>query len=78
MRERGQSVIADAAMAPIRGPDGQALAAHGWHDAESIADNGGALYAGIEEVEPGRSLRLWEGWPARTLNTIKLQSEILG
>jgi hypothetical protein len=40
--------IADAVMAPILGPDGQALAAHGWHDTESIADDDGTLYVGIE------------------------------
>jgi hypothetical protein len=42
--------IADAVMAPILGPDGQALAAHGWHDTESIADDDGTLYVGIEGV----------------------------
>ena len=50
MRDRDQSAIADAVMAPILGPDGQALAAHGWHDTESIADDGGTLYVGIETV----------------------------
>jgi hypothetical protein len=42
--------IADAVMAPILGPDGQALAAHGWYDTESIADDGGTFYVGIERV----------------------------
>jgi hypothetical protein len=42
--------IADAVMAPILGPDGQPLAARGWHDTESIADDGGTLYVGIERV----------------------------
>jgi hypothetical protein len=42
--------IADAVMAPIRGPNGQALAARGWHDTESIAQDGGTLYVGIETV----------------------------
>jgi hypothetical protein len=42
--------ILDAVMAPILGPDGQALAAHGWGDTESIADDGGTLYVGIETV----------------------------
>jgi hypothetical protein len=42
--------VADAVMAPILGPDGQALAAHGWHDTESIADDGDTLYVGIERV----------------------------
>ena len=37
-------------MAPIRGPDGQPLAAHGWYDTESIADDDGTLYVGIEGV----------------------------
>jgi hypothetical protein len=44
------SGIADAVMAPMLGPDGQALAAHGWHDTESIAEDGGTLYVGIEGV----------------------------
>jgi hypothetical protein len=39
--------ISEAVMAPILGPDGQALAAHGWHD-ESIADDDDTLYVGIE------------------------------
>ena len=42
--------IAEAVMAPILGPDGQALAAHGWHDTESIAEDGDTLYVGIEGV----------------------------
>ena len=42
--------IADAVMAPIKGPDGQALATRGWHDTESIAQDGGTLYVGIETV----------------------------
>jgi hypothetical protein len=44
------SGITDAVMAPMLGPDGQALAAHGWHDTESIAEDGGTLYVGIEGV----------------------------
>ena len=42
--------IADPVMAPILGPDGQPLAARGWHDTESIAGDGGTLYVGIETV----------------------------
>src|ERR1700675_3145663 len=45
---REHNRIADAVMAPILGPDGQALAAHGWHDTESIVDDDGTLYVGIE------------------------------
>src|SRR5262249_7007279 len=44
------SGIVDAQMAPILGPDGLALAARGWYDTESIAQDGGTLYVGIERV----------------------------
>jgi hypothetical protein len=44
------SGIADAEMAPILGADGQPLAARGWYDTESIAEDGGTLYVGIERV----------------------------
>jgi hypothetical protein len=44
------SGIADAQMAPILGPDGLSLAARGWYDTESIAQDGGTLYLGIERV----------------------------
>jgi hypothetical protein len=56
-------------MAPMLGPDGQALAAHGWYDTESIADDGGTLYVGIERVNQivrfdyGRSGLLARGHP---------------
>ena len=42
--------VSDAMMAPILGPDGQPLADHGWYDTESIAEDGGTLYVGIERV----------------------------
>jgi hypothetical protein len=44
------SGIADAEMAPILGVDGRPLAARGWYDTESIAQDGGTLYVGIERV----------------------------
>jgi hypothetical protein len=44
------SGIAEAVMAPMLGPDGQALAAHWRHAPESIAQDGGTLYVGIEGV----------------------------
>jgi hypothetical protein len=44
------SGIVDAEMAPILGLDGRPLAARGWYDTESIADDGGTLYLGIERV----------------------------
>ncbi len=42
--------IADAEMAPVLGADGKPLAARGWFDTESIAQDGGTLYVGIERV----------------------------
>jgi hypothetical protein len=42
--------VADALMAPILGADGYALAGRGWRDTESIADDDGTLYVGIEGV----------------------------
>jgi len=42
--------IADAEMAPILGADGRPLASRGWYDTESIAEDGGTLYVGIERV----------------------------
>jgi hypothetical protein len=44
------SGIADAVMAPMLGPDGRTLASRGWYDTESIAEDGGTLYVGIERV----------------------------
>jgi hypothetical protein len=46
-RPRG---ISAAVVAPMLGPDGRSLAARGWYDTESIAQDGGALYVGIERV----------------------------
>jgi hypothetical protein len=43
--------VADTEMAPLLGADGSPLAARGWFDAESLEDNGGALYVGLERVE---------------------------
>lgn len=42
--------IADAMMAPILGPDGKPFGSRGWYDAESIAQDGGTLYVGIERA----------------------------
>ena len=42
--------IAEAEMAAMLGPDGRPLAARGWYDTESIAEDGGTLYVGIERV----------------------------
>jgi len=42
--------IADAEMAPILGADGLPLIDRGWFDTESIAEDGGTLYVGIERV----------------------------
>ena len=43
--------IADAEMAPMLGPDGRPLAARGWYDTESLAEDDGTLYVGIERVD---------------------------
>jgi len=42
--------IAEAEMAPVLGADGKPLAARGWFDTESIAEDGDMLYVGIERV----------------------------
>jgi hypothetical protein len=42
--------IADAEMAPILGGDGRPLAARRWFDTESIAQDDGIVYVGIERV----------------------------
>jgi hypothetical protein len=42
--------IAMPEMAPMLGPDGRTLKARGWYDTESIAQDGGLLYVGIERV----------------------------
>jgi hypothetical protein len=42
--------IVEAEMAAILGPDGRPLAARRWYDTESIAQDGGTLYVGIERV----------------------------
>lgn len=42
--------IADAEMAPILGPDGKPARSRRWYDAESIAEDDGTLYVGIERA----------------------------
>jgi hypothetical protein len=42
--------IAEAEMAPMLGADGRPLAVGLWFDTESIAEDGGTLYVGIERV----------------------------
>ena len=42
--------IADAELAPMLGPDGRALTERGWYDTESLTDDDGTLYVGIERV----------------------------
>jgi hypothetical protein len=48
--ERRPRQIAAAVLAPMLGPDGRSLAARGWYDTESLAQDGGTLYVGIERV----------------------------
>jgi hypothetical protein len=42
--------IVDAEMAPMLGPDGKTLASRRWYDTESMAQDGGTVYVGIERV----------------------------
>ncbi|HVT56515.1 MAG TPA: esterase-like activity of phytase family protein, partial [Xanthobacteraceae bacterium] len=42
--------ITDAEMAPMLAEDGKPLALKGWFDTESLADDGGIFYVGIERV----------------------------
>lgn len=42
--------IAEAVMAPMLGPDGRSLASRGWYDTESLAEQDGMFYVGIERV----------------------------
>ena len=44
------AAIMDAEMAPALGPDGKTLASRGWYDTESIAQDGGTVWLGIERV----------------------------
>jgi hypothetical protein len=50
-RDGAPAGIADGETAPMLGDDGKTLASRGWYDTESIAEDGGALYVGIERVE---------------------------
>ena len=45
------SGVADMEMAPLLGADGHPLAARGWFDAESLENDHGTLYVGLERVE---------------------------
>jgi hypothetical protein len=49
-RGKAPIAIADAEMAPILGPDGRSLKSRGWYDTEALADDGSAVYVGIERV----------------------------
>jgi hypothetical protein len=42
--------VAAAVMAPMLGPDGRSLASRGWYDTESLAEQDGVFYVGIERV----------------------------
>ena len=49
--DRGRPAgIDDAMMAPMLGPDGRTLASRGWYDTESLAEQDGVFYVGIERV----------------------------
>jgi len=42
--------IADAEMAPVLGPDGRPIVARGWYDTESLSEENGVAYLGLERV----------------------------
>lgn len=42
--------VSDVETAPIRGPDGRPITAHGWFDAESLTFDGSIAYVGLERV----------------------------
>lgn len=42
--------VSDVETAPIRGPDGRPITAHGWFDTESLTFDGGTAYVGLERV----------------------------
>lgn len=49
-RDGAPSGIADAEMAPMLSSDGRPLASRGWYDTESLAEDNGVVYVGIERV----------------------------
>jgi hypothetical protein len=49
-KDRAPLGIADAQMAPMLGPDGRPLIARGWFDTESLTDDNGTVFVGIERV----------------------------
>jgi hypothetical protein len=49
-RGRAMTGLADVESAPMLGPDGKPITAHGWYDSESIALDGSFVYIGLERV----------------------------
>lgn len=49
-RDERPIAIADAEMAPVLGADGRPLNRRGWYDTESMTEDGGMVYLGIERV----------------------------
>lgn len=49
-RDGTPQALTNVETAPILGADGRTLAARGWFDTESIAEDGGTVYVGIERV----------------------------
>jgi hypothetical protein len=50
-RDKTPIAIADAEMGPTLGPDGRTLKSRGWYDSESLAEDGGTVWLGIERVQ---------------------------
>jgi hypothetical protein len=55
------SGVADVTSAPMQGPDGQKITAHGWFDTESLALDGHIAYVGLERVNKILRFDLSEG-----------------
>jgi hypothetical protein len=47
---RAMKGLADVEWAPMIGPSGKPITAHGWYDSESIAIDGSLVYIGLERV----------------------------
>jgi hypothetical protein len=49
-QDRAMTGLAEVQSAPMLGPDGKPITAHGWFDSESIALDGSLVYIGLERV----------------------------
>lgn len=57
--------VENAAMAPMRGPDGRTLSAHKWFDTEALAVDGENYYVGVERANRILRYRISDGLTGR-------------